>query len=372
MRKALYIGANEQSIAHFNQILDEQMVVFPELKAASGYLSGRESLVVFFEKNDQIDVAGLKALKAATKGYFILVTGHLTDEERKLYLQAGVGNAISPGIAKADLDRILRFIVDNHAGPLASASGNSRFTPFRTPVGKRMFDVVFSVMALIVLSPFLLLVALLIKLGSKGPVIYKSKRVGSNYQVFDLLKFRSMYIDADERLEQFRLENLYDSKGKVSDQSQQLRSESGSEMNDVMLVCDDFVISEQQYNAKNTLKVEDELLNSEDDPRITGIGRFIRKYDIDDLPQFINILKGEMSVVGNRPLPMEEAELLTSDEYIDRFMSPIGLFGLWKAQGGGKKNLRTPEERAVFEMEYAKKYSPWLDLKIIIKALFRV
>ena len=110
----------------------------------------------------------------------------------------------------------------------------------------------------------------------------------------------------------------------------------------------------------------------ENDPRITRLGRFLRKYSIDELPQLFNILRGDMSVVGNRPLPLYEAERLTSDEYIERFMCPSGLTGLWQVEKRGQAGKLSPEllsllGREQLDIEYARRMSPWFDLKIILR-----
>ena len=111
------------------------------------------------------------------------------------------------------------------------------------------------------------------------------------------------------------------------------------------------------------------MFKMEDDPRVTKVGKFIRKTSIDELPQLFNILRGDMSVVGNRPLPLYEAERLTSDEYIERFMCPSGLTGLWQVEKRGQAGKLSPEQRKQLDIEYARKMSPWFDLKIILRTL---
>jgi lipopolysaccharide/colanic/teichoic acid biosynthesis glycosyltransferase len=105
------------------------------------------------------------------------------------------------------------------------------------------------------------------------------------------------------------------------------------------------------------------------DPRVTSIGRLIRKTSIDELPQLFNVLRGEMSIVGNRPLPLYEAELLTSDAWAQRFRAPAGLTGLWQISKRGKDKM-SAEERIDLDIQYSNKYSFWFDLKIILKTPF--
>ena len=244
---------------------------------------------------------------------------------------------------------------------------------FRLPLWKRIFDILFSGMAILCLSPLLIFTALAIRLESKGAVIYKSKRVGSNYQIFDFLKFRSMYTDADKHLKDFNALNQYQQEEEEEpdiwgeDIDTDMNEEGDEE--EILLVSDDFVISEEDYINKKSKEKSNAFVKLENDPRITKIGRFIRKYSIDELPQLFNILKGDMSIVGNRPLPLYEAELLTSDEHIDRFIGPAGLTGLWQVEKRGEAGKLSAEERKQLDITYAKTFSFWLDIKIILKTV---
>ena len=129
------------------------------------------------------------------------------------------------------------------------------------------------------------------------------------------------------------------------------------------------MISEEDFIKKKEKTQQNAFVKIENDPRVTRVGRFIRKYSIDELPQLFNILKGDMSIVGNRPLPLYEAELLTSDAYIDRFMAPAGLTGLWQVENRGGAGKMSAEERKQLDIKYARDFSFWLDMKIIFKTL---
>lgn len=187
---------------------------------------------------------------------------------------------------------------------------------------KRVMDVVAAATLLLLLSPVFLLIALAIKLESKGPVIYTSKRAGQNYRVFDFLKFRSMYVNADQQLQALQHLNQY------------------------------------QHGQQGT------FVKFKNDPRVTRVGRIIRKTSLDELPQLINVLRGEMSMVGNRPLPLYEAVQLCQDESAERFMAPAGITGLWQVTKRGKDDM-SASERIKLDIEYCRKSSFWFDLKIV-------
>jgi lipopolysaccharide/colanic/teichoic acid biosynthesis glycosyltransferase len=257
----------------------------------------------------------------------------------------------------------------------------------KIPIWKRTFDIVFSALALIILSPVFLITWIAIKLESPGPALYTSKRVGTNYEVFNFLKFRSMYSDADKRLKEVSKEmgNQYaekdeeEPKGQITaplgDEAELMMMDMGmeSEMmiidDEVMLVGDDFVVAESDFNKEKEEEINSAFVKIENDPRVTKVGRFIRKTSIDELPQLINILKGDMSVVGNRPLPLYEAEKLTADASIDRFMAPAGLTGLWQVEERGKGGNMSAEERKQLDITYGQTYSFMLDMKIIFKTI---
>jgi lipopolysaccharide/colanic/teichoic acid biosynthesis glycosyltransferase len=140
-----------------------------------------------------------------------------------------------------------------------------------------------------------------------------------------------------------------------------------SDESEVIMVSDDYVLSEEDFINIQRTKTENAFVKFEKDPRITKVGRIIRKYSIDELPQLINIFKGDMSVVGNRPLPLYEAELLTIDEYIDRFMAPSGLTGLWQVEKRGGTGKMSAEERKYLDIKYAKEFSFMMDISIIMR-----
>ncbi len=225
---------------------------------------------------------------------------------------------------------------------------------------KRAFDISAALTALILLSPILIIVALIIKIESKGPVFYKSKRVGQHYKVFDFYKFRSMRTDADKLLAQMQHLNQYDNQESLEETVNIPINDNKGEM----LFSDEGWVSEETWLTKQ--EKAQPFLKITNDPRITRIGKFIRSSSIDELPQLLNVLKGDMSLVGNRPLPVYEAEHLTTDEAIFRYAAPAGITGLWQVTERGKSGV-SADSRKRLDVEYAQSYSFKLDLWILFK-----
>lgn len=234
-----------------------------------------------------------------------------------------------------------------------------------TPLNKRVFDVLLSGLGLLILSPLFLLVALAIKLEDKGPAIYFSKRVGSGYRIFNLIKFRSMFTDADQRLASIKDLDMYTDQQENIDLDNCSACKEKSKPCSPLLVMDGKMVCESQYKAYQEQEKGGVFKKFKNDPRVTKVGKFLRNSSIDELPQLINVFLGHMSLVGNRPLPLYEAEQLTADGAVARFMAPAGLTGLWQVTQRGKKV--SMEERIELDNQYAKEFSLGMDLKIIMK-----
>lgn len=245
---------------------------------------------------------------------------------------------------------------------------------YKTPFFKRLFDILFAGVTLLLVSPVLLLFVLAIRLESKGKVYYISKRVGSGYNVFNFLKLRSMYADADKRLKEFEHLNQYANKETEENPAnvKMVPEHDGQEM-ETMLIGDDIAVNEKEHIQGRKQKQDHAFVKFENDPRITRVGRIIRKLSIDELPQLINVMKGDMSIVGNRPLPLYEAELLTTDEWTDRFNGPAGITGLWQVEARGKSSKMSPEERKSLDNRYVEisnnRFSFWKDVWIILRTI---
>ena len=251
---------------------------------------------------------------------------------------------------------------------------------YKTPFFKRVFDIIVASIAVLILSPLLLLFVIAIRLESKGKVYYISKRVGTGFKVFNFLKLRSMYPDADKRLKEYQHLNQYKEKKQPAEKRKKvLEAEMAGEGNGgVILFGDDEKVEEQEHIKKKKEEQESAFVKFENDPRITKVGHIIRKLSIDELPQLINVIKGDMSIVGNRPLPLYEAELLTTDDWTDRFNGPAGITGLWQVEARGKTSKMSPEERKQLDNKYVEiansRFSFWKDIWIIIrtfKAVFQ-
>ena len=390
----VYLGSNPDTQERLKYIpgrLVQYAKNYKDAAAACSTHVRNEHFIVFFEQTVQAeDVTAITYLKKRNKSvYIILLTHEFTKDDREVYQKCGINDTIDVNASITELNKKISFIADRETQLFDDQAPRYRMLKFKIPVWKRLFDIFFSALAIIILSPVFLLTAIAIRLESKGPVIFKSKRVGTNYTIFNFLKFRSMYSDAEERLKEVAKEagNQYMEKAPeqqeeehtitapLGAEAEMMMMDMGMESDmmisddEVMLVGDDYVVAESDYAKEKQEEIESAFVKIENDPRITKVGKFIRKYSIDELPQLFNILMGDMSIVGNRPLPLYEAEKLTADKSIDRFMAPAGLTGLWQVEERGKGGMMSAEERKQLDIEYGRNYSFKMDMQIIFRTL---
>ena len=389
----VYLGSNPKTQERLKYIPGQSVKMTTAYKETASICTPHirnEHFIVFVEKNVRNeDITAITYIrKKSPNVYIILLTDNLTDDERKLYQKCGINDTLSKEASITELNKKIQFISERENIMFNDQDAKYKILKFKIPLWKRAFDIVFSGLAIIFLSPVFIITAIAIRLESKGPVLFKSKRVGTNYTIFDFLKFRSMYVDAEQRLKEVsKGHNQYTEKEEdeeeelktitspLGDEAEQQMYDMGMESEmmisdeEIMLVGDDFVVAESDFNKQKEEDINNAFVKVENDPRITKVGQFIRKYSIDELPQLFNILKGDMSIVGNRPLPLYEAEKLTADASIDRFMAPAGLTGLWQVEERGKGGNMSAEERKQLDIIYGQTYNFALDMKIIFRTL---
>jgi lipopolysaccharide/colanic/teichoic acid biosynthesis glycosyltransferase len=325
---------------------------------------------VIFQTNgaSQSETEQIRLIRANIPGKTSLFL--ISDDAKpyKTLVKEGVEDIFNPGFRFADLQKRAEFAQNQKNKPKYIHPGNYQWKGI--PVWKRTMDIILSLLGIIVLSPLFILIVIAIRLESKGKVFYAAKRVGTAYRIFPFYKFRSMYMDADKRVDALMKQNQYGG-GKIIDkeveQMQALRSDKGED--DVMLMHEDDFMPETEFLEQKKSKEENAFFKMANDPRITKVGKFIRNTSIDELPQLFNILKGDMSVVGNRPLPLYEAELLTNNEWSQRFLAPAGLTGLWQVTTRGKGKKLSADERKQLDIDYANNYNFWGDVMIILKTI---
>lgn len=388
----VYLGNNPKTQERLKYIPGQLVRMTNAYKDAAQICTphvSNEHFIVFFERNVRSeDITAITYLRKKCRNvYIILLTDNMSEEERNIYIKCGVNDTINRDASVTVLNKKILFISDRENILFDDEAPKYKILKFKIPVWKRLFDIFFSGLAIIILSPVFILTAIAIRIESKGPILFKSKRVGTNYTIFDFLKFRSMYIDAEERLKDLSkdhnqyADNEEENEHKtitapLGDEAEQDMLDMGMESEmmisdeEIMLIGDDFVVAESDFNKKKEEDINNAFVKIENDPRITKVGKFIRKYSIDELPQLFNILKGDMSIVGNRPLPLYEAEKLTADASIDRFMAPAGLTGLWQVEERGKGGNMSAEERKQLDITYGQTYNFMLDMKIIFRTLF--
>jgi lipopolysaccharide/colanic/teichoic acid biosynthesis glycosyltransferase len=194
---------------------------------------------------------------------------------------------------------------------------------------KRMIDIIGSVFALVLLSPLLIVIAAAIKLTSKGPILFKQQRLGQYGVRFTFLKFRTMFLQSDAKIHRDYVRRLISAKED----------------------------RQQADDSRGVYKIKD-------DPRVTRVGRFLRKTSLDELPQFFNVLRGEISLVGPRPPIPYEVEVYDIWHRRRFLEAKPGITGLWQVEGRSRVKF---DEMVRLDLKYAKTWSPWLDIKILLR-----
>lgn len=356
---------HQRQLLHFNNVVE--MIASWEDK--------KFDVVAVISKSEILGNFGTNIVETLDKKEFprvpvFLVVTHFNENLRNIAMNGRIADVFESPLIAEDIQTRVNFIID-YWTTLQTPFKKKENSSYKTPIGKRVFDILFSGTILLLLSPVFLLVYLIIRIGSPGPAFYYSYRVGTGYRIFKFYKFRSMYINADQRLKDLKHLNQYDDANVLIEPELKLEKNLCGD-------CQSYGKCQFPLYADNTTMCEKDYIKSsaagsafikiKDDPRVTKIGNFIRNSSIDELPQLWNVLIGNMSIVGNRPLPLYEAEKLTTDKYSLRFNAPAGITGLWQVEKRGKSGM-SEEERLLLDNSYALNHSFKNDMLVILKTI---
>lgn len=368
--QVLYVGTNASTML-LQDCMPELTVLRDGQQALEQLCNGELTPDVVLVEQKQEGMRSFDFCTAANElsmkprpAFLLLAATNLSEATKAYALASGFDDIVDRHTSQEALVTRLQYLLLQGKSVHQAQPGKRKSVGM--PLAKRTFDVLAAGGALLLLSPVLLLVALLIKLDSPGPVFYVSKRVGSGYKVFNFLKFRTMKVGADKELKNLDHLNQYaeGERYQPHDLHQCCDCAALGHACSPLLVVDDREICEAQHLRMKS-EGSSSFVKLANDPRVTRLGRFLRNTSIDELPQLWNIFRGDMSVVGNRPLPLYEAEQLTTDEWSQRFLAPAGLTGLWQVKKRGKADM-SEEERKQLDNEYARTYSFWSDMKLIL------
>ncbi len=382
MKKILYIGNQSSLLPNLQQHADVDLLQVDNVVGFHNSLYLLPDMDLVISENKMKGMGGSQIFDKyaetlnAQKLPFAIVSHNLETNTRLNWLNAGISELYRHEI---DADSVANRVVFLREMLEAKLSTTKKVVmkDYQIPVSKRVFDIAVAGFALLMASPVMILTAIAIKIESKGPIWYVSKRVGTGYKVFDFYKLRSMYMDADTRVKDMKHLNQYSIDAEKEEEEEEeeevtaaeTKSKSSpSDQSPTLIYKDGKPMSEEEYLEYKKKQSAGTFVKFKDDPRVTKVGKFIRNTSIDELPQLINVLKGDMSIVGNRPLPLYEAEQLTSDDWGERFLAPAGITGLWQVMKRGKGDM-SEEERKGLDNQYARKVSLWNDIRLVLKTI---
>ncbi|GAB3939528.1 sugar transferase [Spirosoma harenae] len=369
--RILFVDNDDRRIKSFQRTFQSQVDVIdvPDGWSAISYLDANDPVDLILY-NDNLNTRGfMNAFKAnisRTKVPIILLTDRENIDLSFPLYQGSVIDAFPFDYSETAFQIRLNYLIQKRN---YQQDGHAVHKPMkvRMPIGKRLFDITLSALILLMISPILLVVAILVKLDSKGPVFYGSKRVGMGFRIFNMYKFRTMSTGADKLLAGMASQNMYNKVAEKKDENELCETcRMAGTACQRPLYLDQKEICEITYQREQKEKAM--FSKFKEDPRVTRLGKILRNTSIDELPQLYNILRGDMSFVGNRPLPLYEAEKLTNIGYARRFAAPAGLTGLWQVTKRGKAKV-SDQERIHLDVLYAKRFSLKTDLVILIRTL---